>query len=302
MNKIIFTMLACMTALTANAQFIFRVSGNGLEKPSYILGSVHIASPDKLSSSANYAEAEQNTEQLYVEMDISNPQRMQQVVEAGFDIAKLPDNKTFLDYMNDEQKTKLKETLKEKLFLDLDLPQSEQLLHMQPQLILMTIMNIETMKVMQKNPEFMAQGVLDAYCINRAKERNWEIGELDEILTKEEAAAKSPTIEAQVDSLMNFINNYDKQIKTIEDSYELIPKTCKYWEDNDFESFAKEPQINALLAPQLFDDRNEKWFPKIVNAIKQKPTLFVFGCGHLIGDKGILAMLKEAGYTTEQLK
>ena len=33
--------------VTINAQFIFRISGNGLEKNSYILGSLHVLSGDR---------------------------------------------------------------------------------------------------------------------------------------------------------------------------------------------------------------------------------------------------------------
>ena len=31
----------------------------------------------------------------------------------------------------------------------------------------------------------------------------------------------------------------------------------------------------------------------------QKPTLFAVGAGHLVGDKGVLNLLRQAGYTVE---
>ena len=42
MNKktILIAMLA-LVALTGQAQFLFRINGNGLEKPSYMLGTIH---------------------------------------------------------------------------------------------------------------------------------------------------------------------------------------------------------------------------------------------------------------------
>ena len=44
--------------MTANAQFLFRISGNGLEKPSYMLGMVGNLSIAHLDSLFGYAEVE----------------------------------------------------------------------------------------------------------------------------------------------------------------------------------------------------------------------------------------------------
>ena len=41
MKKTILTTLLVIAAITVNAQFLFRINGGGLQKPSYILGSVH---------------------------------------------------------------------------------------------------------------------------------------------------------------------------------------------------------------------------------------------------------------------
>ena len=40
--------------------------------------------------------------------------------------------------------------------------------------------------------------------------------------------------------------------------------------------------------------------PIIIEAIKEKPTLFVFGAGHLTGPQGIVNQLREAGFAVEQ--
>jgi uncharacterized protein YbaP (TraB family) len=42
--------------------------------------------------------------------------------------------------------------------------------------------------------------------------------------------------------------------------------------------------------------------PTIVEAIKEMPTLFVFGAGHLTGPDGVVRMLRDAGYIVTQIK
>ena len=52
----------------------------------------------------------------------------------------------------------------------------------------------------------------------------------------------------------------------------------------------------------LIDDRNADWLTKMPAIMAQKPTLFAVGAGHLPGDKGVLNLLRKAGYTVEGVK
>jgi uncharacterized protein YbaP (TraB family) len=47
---------------------------------------------------------------------------------------------------------------------------------------------------------------------------------------------------------------------------------------------------------KLLDNRNENWIPKIGEFAKDQPTFFGVGAGHLAGDKGVINLLREAGY------
>lgn len=44
MKKLMLTLALVLTAaLNVNAQLLYKISGNGLEKPSYIIGTYHLA-------------------------------------------------------------------------------------------------------------------------------------------------------------------------------------------------------------------------------------------------------------------
>ena len=53
---------------------------------------------------------------------------------------------------------------------------------------------------------------------------------------------------------------------------------------------------------KLIYNRNADWVQKIPAIIADKSTLFVVGAGHLPGERGVLNLLREAGYTVEAVR
>lgn len=49
----------------------------------------------------------------------------------------------------------------------------------------------------------------------------------------------------------------------------------------------------------LLDNRNLNWVQNMPTIMNDKSTLFAVGAGHLIGEKGLLNLLKKQGYTVE---
>ena len=52
----------------------------------------------------------------------------------------------------------------------------------------------------------------------------------------------------------------------------------------------------------LIDNRNADWLTKMPAIMKAQPTLFAVGAGHLVGEKGVLALLRKAGYAVESVR
>ena len=53
---------------------------------------------------------------------------------------------------------------------------------------------------------------------------------------------------------------------------------------------------------QLISNRNADWLAKMPAIMKERPTFFAVGAGHLPGEKGLLQLLRNAGYTVEGQK
>ena len=306
MKKTIITALLFIAAITANAQLIFRISGNGLEKPSYMLGSLHVLSGNLLDSIPAFLEAEKQCQQLYVEEDMSDPQNKEDRKATGQQLVTLPDGKTISDILGEEKMNILQERMKESFHINLADSAAQNYLHYQPFFFTILLNSIIQMEALQKYPAMRNGNLMDVACAKRAKDRGWKVGNLDQRHTSEELEkdkeALSQSIDEQADSLMAMLNNFDERRQKKLKELEGIQTVGDYWTTGDYEGFERFIQPDNEANPAIYGERNKKWVPTIIEAIKEMPTLFVFGAGHLTGPDGIVRMLRDAGYKVEQLK
>ena len=111
-------------------------------------------------------------------------------------------------------------------------------------------------------------------------------------------------IPAQVDTLVNVLNTYEQRKQRGAEQKHFFEKCKEYWMAGDYEGFTKLCDETDFVekSPQLLKARNEKWLPKIKEAMKAYPTIFAFGAGHLVGPSGVVQMLRDAGYKVKQIK
>ena len=309
MTKTILTLTIALASMSANAQFLFRISGNNVKEPSYILGSVHTLPGSLLDSIPEFLEAESKCHQLYAEYDISSQQAMAQAQTAGQQAISLPDGKTIFDVLNMEQMDLLNYRFKETFQVNFTDSVMKAVWSYQPNVLITTFSLVFTTQEMQKHPELGLTGTpIDMVCINRAKERGKTIGQLDEIQPEDKLKnmrdSLNAKIDVQVDSLMAFLNDIEHRKQMIADELNSVALSGKYWKEGDYDSFAGSAYWVSQIQkqPDLFKQRNEKWLPKLQAAMNEAPTMFVFGAGHLIGDSGILQLLRNTGYNVEQIK
>ena len=307
MKKItIITALFFIAIVTANAQFIFRISGSGLEKPSFMFGSMHVLSGDLLDSIPAFLEAENQCQQLYAEIDVTDSQQKQAIQEQGQQLLMLPDGKTIADVLGEERMKMLQERMKESCHINLADSASEAYLHLQPCFFTFSINLIIQIEALQKYPGLRNGNMMDGACIARAKARGWKVGNLDRLQKSEEQAKNKETlsqyIDEQTDTLMALLNNFDERKQKLLKEFEGALTMGDYWTSGDYTGFERFIQPETDAYPAVYGERNKKWLPIIIEAMKEMPTLFVFGAGHLTGPQGVVNQLREAGFVVEPVK
>ena len=289
-KNIITALLLMAASVTVNAQLMFRISGNGLEKPSYILGTIHVLSGDLLDSIPAFLEAENQCQQLFVESDVTDQQYRQERLAAGQQLMTLPDGKTIADVLGEERMAILQERMKETCHINLADSAAQKYLYYQPLCFTYMLNMMVQMEVYMKYPAMRNGNMMDVACMKRASE---ELGKIKETVAP---------IDEQVDTLMALLNNFDERRQNILNIFEGMHNMGNYWSAGDYESFERLVLPDNEASPAIYADRNKKWMPIIIEAIKEMPTLFVFGAGHLTGPEGVVRMLRDEGYTVEQVK
>lgn len=293
--------LALLTAAEAGAQVLYKVSGNGLEKASYVIGTFHLANTSFVNEIAGVKDALTATDQVYGELkwdDLTNMDSLMVMQKKML----LPEGQTLKTVLNAEQYNKLDAFVKKTMGVGLSNPQIFAQLGKATPGTLAT--QFQVLLYMQAHMgEFDPTNTFDQYFQAQAKKNNEPIGGLETVSFQADLLYASASMERQVTQLMCLLDN--------EKYYtDLMDRMAKAYYSQDLNKL-KEVMDEKLSAtcdatPEelaaLIDNRNADWAHKMPAIMAAKPTLFVVGAGHLPGEKGLLTLLKGAGYTVESVK
>ena len=281
-------------ALNANAQLLWKISGNGLEKPSYILGTHHLAPLSIKDSIAGLPQAVDGTSQVYGEVVMSeamSPEFMQTMQQNMM----MAGDTTLQVLFTPEQYELVGKAVKENLMADIAM-----LAKMKPAFITQQLTLILCMKHLGG---FNPQEQLDTYFQQQAIQSGKKVGGLETPISQINVLLNSQTLQRQANLLYCLVSDIDKamdQTKRLNNAYKAqnLDEMLKLMEERDGNSC--DPQPGEM--EDLLDNRNKAWIEKMPSIMKEIPTLFVVGAGHLPGTNGVLKLLKEKGYTVEPMK
>lgn len=287
--------------LGTHAQLLYRVSGNVLEKPSYIMGTHHLANVGFINRVNGVTDALTNTDQVYGELawnDMTNPDSVKAMQKAMM----LPEGKKLKDILTAEQYSKLNAYLKKAMQTDMSSPQVEaQMGKLTPTAITTQLTLLSFM--MKHMGEFDPTNTFDQYFQAQAKKNNEYVGGLETVDFQTKTLLQGASMERQVQLLMCFLDNtaFVEQMNE-----ELI--NAFYAQDLEALKKAMDTKTNSSCdnTPEEDDrilySRNADWLKKLPSIMASKPTFFAVGAGHLPGERGILEGLRQLGYTVEGVK
>ena len=114
-------LLVCAVTLGAQAQLLYKISGNGLKVPSYIIGTYHFADVKFTDSIPGLKKALDETQQVYGELritDMMNPDSLMKIQTAML----MPEGKKFTDLLTAEQTDRLNTFMKGLMGVDMTNP------------------------------------------------------------------------------------------------------------------------------------------------------------------------------------
>ncbi len=261
---------------------LWEISGNGLENPSYIFGTIHLIPEDDYFFTDLMKAKLSDCKTLVLEVDI-NMSLKEQIALAKKII--LPKGKTLEDYMSVEQYKKYSDYILDSL-------------------------KIKKSKYKQMNkikPIFGSSIVLSELL---GKIKSYE-QELNKIAKKNNMNIVGlETADYQIDILDKI--SIKKQVEMIagEDMYSKQPlteyyKIIKVYKKQDLEMLNKLFKAEKSMQEfenELLYDRNRNWIQIIEKLSKENPIFVAVGAAHLPGKKGVLNLLKEKGFSVRVVK
>jgi len=115
-----------------------------------------------------------------------------------------------------------------------------------------------------------------------------------ESIEREAQALNAFSINDQKIALLHSIEHFDKQKEEFKKLMADYPKGDL---DEIFEFTLHPLENNPAFINEFYFRRNEEWLPKIEKMVKENKTFVAVGIAHLEGEKGLLNLLKAAGYT-----
>lgn len=302
MKKVLTTMLVfALTSMTASAQLLYKISGNGLEKPSYIIGTHHLINVGFVNRINGVTEALTETDQVYGELvwdTMTNTDSLKAVQNA----MTLPAGKTIKDYLTPDEYKRLDAFMVAKMGTGLSNPMVASKMGNLTPMALVT--QFQLLLFMTKHMgEFDPSSTFDQYFQAQAKKNGLPCGGLETLQKQIDVLYKGKPMSRQVEELMCFIDNESFNSQMMEDLtsafYAQNLETLKQVMDRKLggkcDSTPEEEDM-------LINNRNADWVAKMQEIMASKPTFFAVGAAHLPGDKGVLQLLRNAGYTIEGVR
>lgn len=295
-KKTIITVALALVAFTANAQLLFRISGNGLVAPSYIVGTYHIVDDTFVDSIAGIRQALADCQQVYTEVlkdELTSEDSL------AFKKAQLlPEGMTIDKLLSSEEMDRLNAFVKRIIGTDLSNPRLASFCHLTPTAL---SLNLSVLIFAKKYGSLMKSGtMIDDFFKKEASKQGKSVGGL-ETMAFQLTLLYGGTMEEQKEALMCMVDNGEVMEKMEEDMAQayLSRDLNRLKEILDRKmAICSSPEETAAI----LDNRNADWLTKMPGIMKEKTTLFAVGAGHLLGENGVLNLLSKAGYTVEPVQ
>lgn len=263
-----------------NNTLLWQVSGKGLSKPSYLFGTFHLLCREDINFSEQLKASLKSAHTIYMEMDMDDPS----ILLGGLMYLNMKGGKKLKDLYTAEEFRKIENYFNDSLHVPFIMFQKAK------PYFLVALLYPQMMKC--KTPAGVEEELMKL-----AKENKKEIKGL-ETMEFQASVFDSIPYEWQAKELLKNIDSvveYKKQFDTMVDIYK------KQQLDAMVTLFTKSEFGMGGYEDLLLLQRNKNWVGQLKTIMKKESVFVAVGAGHLVGEKGLINLLKQEGYTVEPL-
>jgi len=263
---------------------LWQISGNGLQKPSYLFGTIHLVCEEDALLSDSLKSAIQNTEQVYFEVDLDNLFEIFGVIRQ----MKMKNDTTLADLLSKVEYEKIKQWFENKNSL---LPFSM----------------LETYKPLLAASTIMESGMpcegavaMEQVIMEEAKKYKKRVNGL-ETMAYQMSIFDSIPYKIQAQQLLKFIEEEGKESDASKE-YDELQQAYKDQDLDKLDDLMRRNDLGiARFEEILLYNRNRNWVNKLKTILPEKSIIIAVGAGHLPGRQGIISLLRKEGFIVKPM-
>ena len=263
-----------------NNTLLWQVSGKNLKNPSYLFGTFHLLCKDDIKFSEQLKSVLKSSDEVYMEMDMDDPSTML----SGLFYMNMKGGKKLKDFYTTAEYQKVESYFTDSVGIPIMMLQS-----IKPYFL-----------VAMLYPKMMnckkASGV-EEDLMKIAKENKKEIKGLETIQFQSSVFDSIP-YEWQAKELLKNIDSFSIYKK----EFDTMMLEYKNQQLSAMESLLSKSEFGSdKYEDILLTKRNINWVGQLKNIMQNESVFVAVGAGHLVGEKGLLNLLRKEGYTIEPL-
>jgi uncharacterized protein YbaP (TraB family) len=293
MKALVLGFVFCLLAAAALAQekasnntLLWKISGKNLSRPSYLFGTIHMICGDNIQLSDSLKAAIKKTDRVYLELDMDNLFEMIGVIGK----MKMRNDTTLADLLTPAEYDSVKQFFKEHKTL---LPFSV-LETYKPMLAASTLM--------QASLNCEKQVAMEQLIMKEAKAQGKGIKGL-ETMAYQMSIFDSIPYGLQAKQLVSMVQQSGKDSNSTAGEFEMLSKAYRDQQLDTLEAITRREDMGiANFTEILLYNRNKAWAAKLEGLMKENALVVAVGAGHLPGERGVINLLRKAGYKVEPVQ
>jgi uncharacterized protein YbaP (TraB family) len=259
---------------------LWKITRQDMKRPSYLFGTIHLLCPNDYIWTTSMQKSLASCQEVCFEMDMDDPSVMMEVATGMIDNS----GKRLKDYFAEEDYALVSQFLKDSLGMNILMFQQ-----MKPA----ALQSLFATKVVNCSEPVS----YEANILEDAKKLKMGVSGLEE--AKEQLALfDSMPIDSVVKDLVMMAKDYSKERK----EYEKMLTAYKMQDLPLLNNIIQQSRTEGGNMDAFLDNRNKKWIERMEERMEQKPVFFAVGAGHLLGENGLIQLLRNNGYMVVPVK
>ena len=294
MKRLSLIIAVLMLAVASQAQLLWKVSGNGLGRPSYIFGTHHMAPSSMIDQIKGMEDAIEGCD--IVVGEVEKDSLMSPEVQARMAQAMIAPMDSSLDKLLTPADYSIVEKVFNKYFGTMGVKLS-QMKNLKPSAI---STQMQAMQAIKYFPNFNANSLIDVAVQTRANEAGRPSAGLESVDEQINLLFNGPLSDQAVGLVESCKQDefFQVQSAALADAYmaQDLDKLLTVMTDA---TMGGDSQREMEL---LIYSRNRNWVEKLKMMMPERACLVCVGAGHLPGSQGLLQLLRDAGFTVEPMQ